>query len=348
MSSKFVANSHPQMIRSFVFSTSLVLSAAAAAQQSAAPQAGTEEELVEVVIVGSQIRGAKITEVLPVTVVDKEDIVATAAVSGDDLYRSIPQAGDVTFQEARTTGNLNDARGDTSSINLRSLGTGNTLMLLNGRRVVPAPGTQTENFVPVQTANTNAFPVAGVKRVEVLRDGAAAIYGTDAVAGVVNTVLESDFEGLRMEAQYGGSEGTPHRETTVNLKAGTRFENGTALRSTRATTLAIVCWRLTAITQPAKIIAGKSPIRPGQAIPHSTIAAHRRRGVLSRSFRARWRFVRGRRRSPRPAFSASSRSPTRRRAAAARRTAAIFACVPARSREPSIANCATTRMTIAP
>lgn len=227
MSSKFVANSNPQMIRSFVFSTSLVLSAAAAAQQSAAPQAGTEEELVEVVIVGSQIRGAKITEVLPVTVVDKEDIVATAAVSGDDLYRSIPQAGDVTFQEARTTGNLNDARGDTSSINLRSLGTGNTLMLLNGRRVVPAPGTQTENFVPVQTANTNAFPVAGVKRVEVLRDGAAAIYGTDAVAGVVNTVLESDFEGLRMEAQYGGSEGTPHRETTVNLKAGTRFENGT-------------------------------------------------------------------------------------------------------------------------
>jgi outer membrane receptor protein involved in Fe transport len=179
------------------------------------------------VIVGSQIRGTKITEVLPVTVVDKEDIIATAAVSGDDLFRSIPQAGDVQFQEARTTGNLNDARGDTSSINLRSLGTGNTLMLLNGRRVVPAPGTQTENFVPVQTANTNAFPVAGVRRVEVLRDGAAAIYGTDAVAGVVNTVLENDYEGARLEAQYGGSDGTPHRETTVNLKAGTRLNDGT-------------------------------------------------------------------------------------------------------------------------
>jgi len=202
------------------------LSGTVAAQDAASPS-DSDEKLEEVVIVGSQIKGAKLTDVLPVTVLDKEDIVATAAVSGDELFRSIPQAGDVQFQEARTTGNLNDARGDTSSINLRNLGTGNTLMLLNGRRVVPAPGTQTENFVPVQTANTNAFPVAGVKRVEVLRDGAAAIYGTDAVAGVVNTVLETDFQGLRVEAQYGGSEGTGHRETTVNIKAGTRLENGT-------------------------------------------------------------------------------------------------------------------------
>ena len=222
-----VSRCDSQTLRALVLSAGLIVSAGAAAQQGAAPQAAREEDLVEVVIVGSQIRGTKITEVLPVTVVDKEDIIATAAVSGDDLFRSIPQAGDVQFQEARTTGNLNDARGDTSSINLRSLGTGNTLMLLNGRRVVPAPGTQTENFVPVQTANTNAFPVAGVRRVEVLRDGAAAIYGTDAVAGVVNTVLENDYEGARLEAQYGGSDGTPHRETTVNLKAGTRLNDGT-------------------------------------------------------------------------------------------------------------------------
>lgn len=229
MSSQSSSDPRVSMSRSIALSVGLVLATAAGAQQGTAPPTVTEEKLEEVVIVGSQIRGAKLTEVLPVTVVDKEDIIATAAVSGDDLFRSIPQAGDVNFQEARTTGNLNDARGDTSSINLRSLGTGNTLMLLNGRRVVPAPGTQTENFVPVQTANTNAFPVAGVQRVEVLRDGAAAIYGTDAVAGVVNTVLETDFEGLRLEAQYGGSEGTPHRETTVNLKAGTRFESGTRL-----------------------------------------------------------------------------------------------------------------------
>lgn len=206
--------------------------------QSQAPQASgagagaatDEAQIVEaVVVVGSQIEGARTTDALPVTVVGEKEIIATGAVSGDELFRSIPQAGDVQFQEARTTGNLNDARGDVSSLNLRNLGTGNTLVLLNGRRAVLAPGTQTENLVPVQTVNTNSFPVSGVKRVEVLRDGAAAIYGADAVAGVVNMVLDTKFQGLRAEAQIGGSEGTGYREGTFNLKAGTRLEDGTRL-----------------------------------------------------------------------------------------------------------------------
>lgn len=201
--------------------------------QSFSARAGAtseEAQTVEaIVVVGSQIEGARTNAALPVTVVGENEIIATGAVSGDELFRAIPQAGDVTFQEARTTGNLNDARGDVSSLNLRSLGTGNTLALLNGRRAVLAPGSQTENLVPVQTVNTNAFPVAGVKRVEVLRDGAAAIYGTDAVAGVVNTVLDTKFRGLKMEAQYGGSEGTSYREGSFNVKAGTRLEDGTRL-----------------------------------------------------------------------------------------------------------------------
>ncbi|WP_454717482.1 TonB-dependent receptor domain-containing protein [Caulobacter segnis] len=199
--------------------------------QSAGAGATSEEaQVVEaVIVVGSQIEGARTTEALPVTVVGENDIIATGAVSGDELFRAIPQAGDVQFQEARTTGNLNDARGDVASLNLRSLGTGNTLALLNGRRAVLAPGSQTENLVPVQTVNTNAFPVAGVKRIEVLRDGAAAIYGTDAVAGVVNTVLDTKFRGLKIETQIGGSEGTGYREGSFNVKAGTRLKDGTRL-----------------------------------------------------------------------------------------------------------------------
>lgn len=199
--------------------------------QSVGAGASTDEaQIVEaVIVVGSQIEGARTTEALPVTVVGENEIIATGAVSGDELFRSIPQAGDVQFQEARTTGNLNDARGDVASLNLRSLGTGNTLALLNGRRAVLAPGSQTENLVPVQTVNTNAFPVAGVKRIEVLRDGAAAIYGTDAVAGVVNTVLDTKFRGLKVETQFGGSEGTGYREGSINVKAGTRLEDGTRL-----------------------------------------------------------------------------------------------------------------------
>jgi iron complex outermembrane receptor protein len=201
--------------------------AAQASEQAAAQRDPGEApaEGGEIVVVGSQIQGAKPTGALPVTVIGEERIAATGSMSGDDLFRSIPQAGDVQFQEARTTGNLNDARGDNASINLRNLGTGNTLVLLNGRRMVPTPGTQTENFVPVQTANTNALPIGATKRVEVLRDGAGAIYGSDAVAGVVNVVLDDRYDGLRLDAQHGFADGTS--ESTFSVKAGTKLGGNT-------------------------------------------------------------------------------------------------------------------------
>lgn len=208
-------------------STALAFGAGVAAgQQTPATVAppSAEEPGVDsgdrVVIVGSQIVGAQPTEALPVTVVGREDIDAISAASGDDLFRSIPQLGDVGFNTTRTIGSLNDARGDTASINLRELGTGNTLVLLNGRRMVNHPGTQTENLVPVVTVNTNSIPVTGVSRVEVLLDGASAIYGADAVAGVVNTVLKSDFEGLTAELTYGGEDGVDARELSGSIEFG--------------------------------------------------------------------------------------------------------------------------------
>lgn len=194
-------------------------------EAQAATEAAARASEEEIVVVGTQIRGAEPTGALPVTVVGEDRIDAVGSVSGDDLFRSIPQAGDVQFQEARTTGNLNDARGDNASINLRSLGTGNTLVLLNGRRMIPTPGTQTENFVPVQTVNTNAIPLGATRRVEVLRDGAGAIYGSDAVAGVVNIVLDNRFEGLRLDARYGFADGTD--ESTVGFKAGAKLSPNT-------------------------------------------------------------------------------------------------------------------------
>lgn len=180
----------------------------------------------EIIVVGTQIRGSSITGALPVTVLDADAIDSIAASSGDELFRAIPQAGDVGFNEQRTTGGINDARGDVASINLRSIGTGNTLVLLNGRRMVLHPGYQTENLVPVTSVNANAIPVSGVRRLEVLRDGAAAIYGTDAVGGVVNTVLRSNFDGITGEVQYGGSEGTHLREFEGNLAVGRTFNEG--------------------------------------------------------------------------------------------------------------------------
>lgn len=185
--------------------------------------------LDDVVVVGSQIRGAAVNTALPVTVLNEEQILATGAVNGDDLLRSIPQMGDVLFSAANNPQTSNAARGDVNSVNLRSLGVGNTLVLLNGRRIITHPtsqGTSDTGTVPVLSYNSNAIPVSGTGRIEVLLDGAAAIYGADAVAGVVNTVLRDNFDGLRIQTQYGGAEGTHLRELTTNIFAGRNFDRG--------------------------------------------------------------------------------------------------------------------------
>lgn len=180
----------------------------------------------DVVVVGSRIGGSRINEALPVTVVDQTELDAIGAVDGDDLYRAIAQTGDVNFNDADTdNGGINNARGDVASIDLRSIGTGNTLVLLNGRRLVPHPGTQVENYVPVQTVNTNAIPTFGLRRVEVLADGAAALYGTDAVAGVVNNVLRDNFEGFTTQAAMGHDEGGME-EYSFDFQAGKDFNDG--------------------------------------------------------------------------------------------------------------------------
>ncbi|MEO8360981.1 MAG: TonB-dependent receptor [Vicinamibacteria bacterium] len=167
-------------------------------------------------VVGSQIEGARVNTSLPVTVINSDQIQAVAAGSGDDLFRTIPRAGNVTVNSNFIPTSSNSARGDVNSISLRSLGTGNTLVLLNGRRTVVHPTTQAESLVPVFTYNTNAIPVSGLKRVEVLRDGASAIYGADAVAGVINTVLENHYTGGSIEAQFAPSEGTSKHEGRLN------------------------------------------------------------------------------------------------------------------------------------
>jgi len=205
-----------------------VLAGVAMAGQAAAQTATADDTAVEeVVVVGSQIEGSKVTAALPVTVVGADEIEATGATSGDDLFRSIPQMGDVSFNSAYLPNSSNSARGDVGSVNLRNLGVGNTLVLLNGRRVVAHPTSRAdENLVPVLTYNTNAIPVSGLKRLEVLRDGAAALYGADAVAGVVNTVLQDNFDGLEVEAQYGEAEGTHLRESEFNVLAGKNWDRG--------------------------------------------------------------------------------------------------------------------------
>jgi len=210
---------------------SAVLFAGVAQAQEASSVGGGEQasQVEDVVVVGTNIRGARTTAALPVVVADREQIEATGATTGDELLRTIPQMGDVLFDSANNPQTSNSARGDVNSVNLRSLGVGNTLVLLNGRRLVQHPtsqGTSDTGTVPVLSYNSNAIPVSGLERLEVLLDGAAAIYGADAVAGVVNTVLRDNIDGLTVSARYGGAEGTQMRDTEFNLFAGKNLERG--------------------------------------------------------------------------------------------------------------------------
>lgn len=206
---------------------SLCLIAALSPQLLHAEETEKEAEVERISVVGSNIKGSTMTSVLPVTDLNAEDIAATGALSGDELLRSIPQIGAVGFTGTRggNTG-TNAARGDVGSVNLRSIGEGNTLVLLNGRRMVNHPITQTNFGVPVTSVNSNTLPISGLSRVEVLRDGAGALYGSDAVAGVINYVTKDNFEGGEFKVRYGAEQGTERSDFTLSGNKGFEFNDG--------------------------------------------------------------------------------------------------------------------------
>ncbi|MEM7781455.1 MAG: TonB-dependent receptor [Pseudomonadota bacterium] len=217
-------------IASFAGASVLALASASAYAQNnntAAPaSAQVDEDEPIIVVTGTQIQGAQVDDVLPVTVVGEDLIDAIDPASGDEIFRAIPQAGSVEFNEQSTSGGVNGARGDIASINLRGLGTGNTLMLINGRRMLVNPGFQTELFVPVVSPDTNTIAPGSVRRVEVLRDGASAVYGADAVAGVVNTILRGGRDGGYLRANYRASDGTSLYSFQLDGGLGFDFADG--------------------------------------------------------------------------------------------------------------------------
>lgn len=209
---------------SLAVSGALALNAAVATAQNTA-----EPKLEEILVTGSQIKGLDVAGTMPVTVLDESAITTTGALDGDELLRSIPQIGSIGFGASRggITG-VNAARGDVGSVNLRSIGEGNTLVLMNGRRMVLHPITQTSSIdgVPIATVNSNVLPVAGLKRVEVLRDGAGALYGSDAVAGVINYITKSDYDGSELNLRYGSENGTDRQDFDLSGATGFDFNGG--------------------------------------------------------------------------------------------------------------------------
>ena len=193
----------------------------------------SESDVEEVVVVGSQIKGAKITGSLPVTVITADDIESLAVESGEELFADLAENGSNNFNQTDFSGGYNASRGDVGSLDLRNIGTGNTVTLLNGRRLVQSPGYATEwvggSFVPVSSVNSNTIPVYGAERVEILRDGASAIYGADAVAGVINTVLKDDFDGLTMRVRQNWYDSFDAKDNKVSIQWGQTMSDGSNL-----------------------------------------------------------------------------------------------------------------------
>ena len=164
----------------------------------------SDEEVDEIVVIGTRIAGANDTQ--RVKIINFEDLQKTGASSIEEAFRSVLQ----NFSSTNNFSNVGGIRREpnlalgpvpdgVSSINLKGLGSENTLVLLNGRRIAGVAGS-VDNF-----ANVANIPLAAVERIEILADGASAVYGSDAVGGVVNIVLKKNFQGLTLNANYENS-----------------------------------------------------------------------------------------------------------------------------------------------
>jgi iron complex outermembrane recepter protein len=152
--------------------------------------AETESTGEAIIVTGSRLRSPNLESASPVTVVTAEEFAITGTTRVEDLVNSLPQVF------AGQGGNVSNSATGTATLNLRGLGAERTLVLVNGRRLMP--GTPSTS-----AADINAIPAALIKRVDVLTGGASSVYGADAVAGVVNFVLDTEFEGFKIDANYG-------------------------------------------------------------------------------------------------------------------------------------------------
>jgi outer membrane receptor protein involved in Fe transport len=180
----------------------------------------TAQELEQVVITGSHLNlnRSMMTGIGAVTVIDKDAIERSGATSVETLLQRM--SASAGFAGNQTNAYWGENGYGTTQVNLRGLGANRTLVLINGRRVVSG-GTGANSSVDL-----NTIPVAMVQRIEVLKDGASAIYGADAVAGVVNLITRKGFDGLELSARYGQASRGDAREKSANMAWGISGERG--------------------------------------------------------------------------------------------------------------------------
>jgi len=168
----------------------------------------------DVVVTGSRIQSATVTSVAPVQVINDQQIDQSGVANVQDLLLENPVFGSPTFSRTNTAF-LTSGTG-AATVDLRNLGTDRTLVLINGRRVVAGiPGSA--------TVDLNVIPSQFLSRVDILSGGASSLYGSDAVAGVVNFIYKDSFEGIEANGQYNFAERGDVRDYQANITVGSNF-----------------------------------------------------------------------------------------------------------------------------
>src|SRR5262249_31917346 len=176
----------------------------------------------EIVVTGSRVRRKDLTTPAPITVINKEQVEASGKVSIGDFLQTLPEQGNAVNTSMSNGPNVGDG---STRVSLRSLGTARTLVLLNGRRFVPGgAGANT-------SVDLSSIPANALERIEVLKDGASAVYGSDAIGGVINLITRKRMNGVEVNGYAGTSTHGDGSTYDLNALAGTSGEKGNLLFS---------------------------------------------------------------------------------------------------------------------
>ena len=190
------------------------LGATSAYAQDQEGEASEEQVLDTIVVTGSRIQSQTVTSSAPVTEIQREEFAISGATRVEDLVNQYPQLTPAFDSQA------NNPSTGYATISLRNLGAERTLTLVNGRRLPPGPTGELRDI--------SIIPAALINRVDVLTGGASAVYGSDAVAGVVNFMLDTEFEGFSINAGYSAYQHNNDNEYMQELqrRRGFTFEDG--------------------------------------------------------------------------------------------------------------------------
>lgn len=177
-----------------------------------------EPEVEEIVVTGSRIKSGNMKSSQPISLLDEGDFAASGALTVPEALNELPQLGN-PLEDGSNINSLDGFGAGTQTLNLRNLGADRTLVLVNGRRHVGGD-------VGTSSVDLNSIPTGLVERMEIITGAASAVYGADAVTGVVNIILKEGFNGTEIGARFGTTSKSDAQEVGIDVVHGSTFDGG--------------------------------------------------------------------------------------------------------------------------